>query len=148
MSATDELFEAVSAGDLARVKEILERAPEAANAVDEEGATALHLAALHGQREMVRALVAAGADINRRDGRFGATPAGWAIEYLREMGGLLAMEMEDVRFAVERGDVDWVRRFLERLPALAKTLMSYAEESGNEVIVALFRRALERLSDD
>jgi hypothetical protein len=31
------------------------------------------------------------ADINARDDRFDATPAGWAIEYLRGLGGLLAI---------------------------------------------------------
>ena len=37
-------------------------------------------------RAIVRLLVQQGADINARDTEFGATPAGWAIEYLREMG--------------------------------------------------------------
>lgn len=30
-----------------------------------------------------------------RDDRFGATPAGWATEYLRGAGGLLSIEIDD-----------------------------------------------------
>jgi len=112
----------VSAGDLARAKEIPERPPEPANAADGEGVTALHLAAPQGQREMMRALVAAGGGINRRDGQFGAAPSNWAIEYLREMGGLPAVA----------GGRD----------KPGKALLRDAGESGNEIIVALFRRAL------
>lgn len=49
-----------------------------------------------------------------------STPAGWAIEYLRGLGGFLAMEIEDVILAIRQGDVGWVRRFLTRMPALAR----------------------------
>lgn len=42
------------------------------------GATGLHWAAIRGRREIVHWLVAAGADPNRRDPEFDATPAGWA----------------------------------------------------------------------
>ena len=42
------------------------------------GETALHEAAMNGEREIVDILLAAGADPNRRDDRFDATPLGWA----------------------------------------------------------------------
>jgi Ankyrin repeat len=42
------------------------------------GETALHEAAMNGEREIVEILLAAGADPNRRDDRFDATPLGWA----------------------------------------------------------------------
>jgi hypothetical protein len=51
---------------------------------------------VHGHRPIVKLLLEQGADINSRDGRFGATPTGWAIEYLREMHGRLAIELDDL----------------------------------------------------
>ncbi len=90
-----------------------------------------------------------GADINARDDRFNATPAGWAIEYLREEGGLLAIEIEDAMFAIRENDVRWVQRFLTRLPTLAqardaqgKALSQHAAESGNAEIARLFETVL------
>jgi hypothetical protein len=44
---------------------------------------------------VVRAFVELGAGSNARDSEFAATPAGWAIEYLREMGGFQALELDD-----------------------------------------------------
>ncbi|HEU4999857.1 MAG TPA: ankyrin repeat domain-containing protein [Lapillicoccus sp.] len=51
----------------------------------EEGRTALHRAAWIGDVEMVRALLAAGADPNRLDEEHGTSPLGWA-EYGRQPG--------------------------------------------------------------
>lgn len=78
----------------------------------------LHYAAFNGHRDVVRALVKAGADVNEIDSQSGATPAGWAIEYLRELGALPATELDDLAFAIRRGDADWVARFVERHPDL------------------------------
>lgn len=44
----------------------------------------------------VQELVRQGAEINATDVEFGATPTGWAIEYLRELGGVLAIELNDL----------------------------------------------------
>ena len=144
-----ELFLAVVSGDGDRVRELLGSDPSAAVVKDDEGATALHYATLIGHRTIARALMEQGADVNARDERFGATPAGWAIEYLREAGGLLAIEIDDVVFAIHQKDVPWVRRFLTRLPALAqardahgKPLSEHAIESGNDEIARLFETAL------
>ena len=46
--------------------------------VDLMGATALHHAAIHGRASLVRALIAAGADVHRRDREHDSTPLGWA----------------------------------------------------------------------
>jgi Ankyrin repeats (3 copies) len=144
-----ELFLAVVSGDGDRVRELLASDPSAALMKDDEGATALHYATLNGDRAIARVLLEQGADVNARDERFGATPAGWAIEYLREAGGLLAIEIDDVLFAIRQQDVPWVRRFLTRLPTLAqardahgKPLSEHATESGNDEITRLFETAL------
>jgi hypothetical protein len=139
----------MSSGNAERVRELLASEPEAAQARDDQGATALHYATLNGHREIAELLIKSGADINARDGRFGATPAGWAIEYLRERDGLLGMEIEDVLFAIREKDVRWLRRFLTRLPALAratdaqgKAVSQYAAESGYDEIARLIETAL------
>jgi hypothetical protein len=59
------------------------------------------------------------------------------------------MEVEDVVFAIRESQVSWVRRFLTRLPALArardprgKALSEHAAELGNAEIIRLFELAL------
>ncbi len=86
-----------------------------------------------------------GADINAADSEFGATPTGWAIEYLRELGGFLGIELTDSGYAIERGDLEWVARFLKRFPALREARDSQgtsfsvlAQQSENPDIAKLF----------
>jgi hypothetical protein len=88
MSNVEDLIEAVKEGDLDRVGAILDASDDLTNQRDESGATPLHYATLNGHFEIARLLVERGADVNSPDGQFGAMPAGWAIEYLREVGGL------------------------------------------------------------
>ncbi|HSB55704.1 MAG TPA: hypothetical protein VLD58_15190, partial [Gemmatimonadales bacterium] len=87
----------------------------------------------------------AGADINARDTRFGATPAGWAIEYLRQRGALLAIEIEDAARAIGEGNVPLTRLYLRRFPALRAAatadgtpLRLQARSSGNPELARLF----------
>lgn len=145
MSEFDKLIEAAGQGNLADVKTVLRTHPQLINQLDQSGATALHYAAFGGHRSVVQELVKRGAEINARDNKFGATPAGWAIEYLREMGGFLAIELDDLAHAIRRGDVEWVTRFLRRLPALrgasdpqGKPFKLLARECGNQEIANLF----------
>jgi ankyrin repeat protein len=145
MGLTENLIDAVKQGDLERVQGILEADGGLVHARDELGATPLHYAALNGQRRIVDLLLERGADINSPDGRFGATPAGWAIEYLREKGGHLAIELNDLAYAIRLGDTRWVSRFLQRFPALryatdteGRPFQKLAQESGNPEIAALF----------
>ena len=87
MSDLANLMEAVQQERPDRVRAILDADSELVNQRDESGATPLHYAAFNGQRQMVQLLLERGANINSTDDKFGATPTGWAIEYLREMGG-------------------------------------------------------------
>lgn len=149
MTEFEKLIEAAKRGDLADVRAIItahgDAEPFNLNQRDPSGATALHYAAFSGHRAVVEELVSHGADINAADGAFGATPAGWAIEYLREMGGFLGIELDDFAHTIRRGDVAWVKRFLGRFPALraardtkGKPFQLLALESGNREIADLF----------
>ena len=145
MSDLANLMEAAKHGDLAAITTILQRDAALINQRDPVGATALHYAAFAGHRSLVEALVKQGAEVNAIDTQCGATPAGWAIEYLRELGGLLAIEMDDLAYAIQRGDLEWVKRFLARLPALrgatdkqGKPFKQLAQQSGNPEIANLF----------
>ncbi|MEM9304475.1 MAG: hypothetical protein AAGE01_20355 [Pseudomonadota bacterium] len=140
-----DLGEAAAAGDEGAITRLVERGDVDLDARDGNGAAALHRAAFEGQREAFGKLVAAGADPNIRDGKFGATPAGWAIEGYRQLGALLAIEIDDFEHAIRKEDVAWARRFVERLPALRSatiedgtTLREVAEATGNAELIALF----------
>ena len=119
MAALTSFIDAVNRGDLATVTDMVAREPALARDTDADGATALHHAAFTAQHDVVDALLQAGADLNARDGTFDATPGGWALHRLRERGALLAIEIDDVVYALERGEVAWVQRFVTRHPALA-----------------------------
>jgi ankyrin repeat protein len=146
MGELEKLIEAARQGVMEDLKAILHRNPELVREPDETGATALHYAAFGGHRDAVRLLVEAGGDINATDAQFSATPAGWAIEYLRTMGAFLGIELSDFAYAIEKGDAEWVARFLKRFPALryardtqGRAFQALAEKSGNAEIQKLFQ---------
>jgi uncharacterized protein len=58
-----DVFEAAALGDLARVDALLREDPDLARAWSSDGFTALHYAAFFGSPDTVRALAAAGADL-------------------------------------------------------------------------------------
>ncbi|SPE20221.1 hypothetical protein SBA5_290075 [Candidatus Sulfotelmatomonas gaucii] len=145
MDEFEKLIDAAKRGALEDVKVIVRDHPAWVSQKDEEGATPLHYAALGGHRPVVKFLVQQGAAVNATDSQFGATPAGWAIEYLREMGAFLGIELADLAFAIQRGHIDWVRRFLQRFPALrqasdtqGRPFKQLAAQSGNPEILRLF----------
>jgi len=148
MDEFGKLIDAAQHGKADEVRAIVGNHAELIKQRDKSGATALHYAAFAGHRAVVQLLVAAGAEINAPDSQFGATPMGWAVEYLREMGGFLAIELSDFAHAIERGDVEWARRFLNRFPALrrandtqGRSFELLARQSGNQEIVNLFGSA-------
>src|SRR4051812_22919151 len=122
MDDVQAFFSEVERGDIETVRAMVAAAPRLVQARDTTGATALHVAAFHGHRTIVELLLASGAEINARDGTFGATPAGWAIESLRERGALLGIEIEDALFAIRRGDVELLTRLVTRHPALVSAV--------------------------
>jgi ankyrin repeat protein len=145
MREIEKLIEAAKRGALDEVSSLLSVHPELVNEKDDAGATPLHYAAFGGHRPVVECLIAHGANINAPDSKFGATPAGWAIEYLREKGGFLGIELSDFAFAIETGDLEWARRFLKRFPRLrhavdlqGRPFADLASRTGNHEIIQLF----------
>jgi hypothetical protein len=122
MTDLEILKQAIENDDFDAAASLLERNKHVSIQTDAVGATALHYAALYGRRRIAELLVERGADINHRDGEFDATPAGWAIEYLRGLGGHLAIELDDLAYAIETHDLKWVTRFLARFPRLRTAL--------------------------
>ncbi len=146
MSELERLVDAANRGALDEVASMVGNHPELVNERDDTGATPLHYAAFGAHRPVVEFLVRHGAEINATDARYGATPTGWAIEYLREMGGFLGIELSDLAFAIEGRHVEWVRRFLKRFPALrqasdthGRSFKQLAEQCGSAEIAQLFQ---------
>lgn len=145
MSDHSTLISAIERGDLDAVRTTIAAAPQLVRARDDDGATALHHAAFLGQRAIAELLIDSGAELNARDGMHQATPAGWAINYLRERGALLAIEIEDALFAIRRGDAELLARLIMRHPALAdaadrdgRPLAEHAADTADPEIIGLF----------
>lgn len=140
-----EVFESVASGDAPALTRLIDADPSLVHARDADGATALHHAAFNGHQSIMQLLIDRGADLNARDSKFGATPAGWAIHFLRDRGALLAVEIEDALFAIRRGDSELTRRLVQRHPQLLIAydaqgipLADHARRSGDLEIAALF----------
>lgn len=88
-----EIHAAAQAGDLARVRELAGANRSQLTAVDENGATPLHLAAAGGHLELVRWLLESGAPPDATDGG-GNTPL---------QGATLAGRLEVARLLLDRG---------------------------------------------
>ena len=142
----DEAFlNAIKNGDFAKVSEQVSANVDLVKQSDENGATGLHHASFCGFAEIAQLLIDYGADVNAIDDEFGATPAGWAIEHLRRRGALLAIEIEDLKFAVCNNDETWAIRLVNRFPHLKQAvdedgtlLQHYAAQSSSDRIKALF----------
>jgi uncharacterized protein len=93
MSDLAELVRAVSEGQVDTARTILDRTPSLAS-TQHKGASPLHYAAIHNQREAVDLLIDRGASLEDLDTEYGAAPIGWA----NEKG-----HMEMVRYLHSRG---------------------------------------------
>jgi len=71
-----EAIKAVNSGNVAKVRELLNKYPALVHAKDKEGSTLLHQAAWKGFDEIAKVLITCGADINAQDNRThrGGTP--------------------------------------------------------------------------
>jgi ankyrin repeat protein len=85
-----KLYDAAKRGDVARVTALLDRGADPNESGDEHGTTALTIAAFLGHLDVVRALLARGADVDRPN-KFGSRPIFTAVTNakLRVIGALL-----------------------------------------------------------
>ena len=78
VSGSQEIFDAIKAGDLAKVKSAVEKAPQALNSLNPYDQTPLIASVQEKEEEIAAYLIASGADVNARD-KSHATPLSYAI---------------------------------------------------------------------
>jgi len=78
--AAEDIFAAAIVGHTDQVAALLKEDPKLINARDGDGRTALHWAALYGQKKVVELLLAEKADVNSLD-EDGFTPLHWAATF-------------------------------------------------------------------
>ena len=76
---SDQFYEAVRSGDVAAVTKLLDQGVDV-NTKFRYGATALFKAAERGHTEVVKLLLARGADVTVKDTFYGATAMSWALD--------------------------------------------------------------------
>jgi ankyrin repeat protein len=121
------LVDAVSTGDLSAATALLDLNPALAREMY-GGASPLHYAALHGQRDAVDLLIDRGANLDAVDHEYGATPIGWAnekghmalVEHMRARGARLSLHM-----AAAFGFLDDVRALAVQHPDQIDHLVGY-----------------------
>jgi hypothetical protein len=99
-SEADELWKAARSGDTTTVKRLLDAGLDA-NTPFRYGATALSYACDRGHLEVVKVLLAHGADVNVKDTFYGATPLDWATN--PASGGVTMRHVEIVRLLLRHG---------------------------------------------
>jgi ankyrin repeat protein len=91
-----EIHDAAKAGDLAKVKALLNSNPDLVSSKDNNGTTPLHLAAHEGHKDMAELLLANKADVNAKD-MYGDTPLHYAALWgYMDMVQLLLANKADV----------------------------------------------------
>jgi hypothetical protein len=145
----EEFFAAVRAGDLGRVKALLEAGVDV-NTKYRYGTTALFPACDRGHTEIVKLLLERGAEVNVRDTFYRATPLTWAatkgnseiVKLLLDKG---AEGVEGVlTTAANRGDAATARVALEKgglKPETLSSALAAAMRGKHEAIVKLLEEA-------
>jgi ankyrin repeat protein len=145
----DALRRAASAGDLAKVKELLAAGVDV-NAANGYGGTALAFAADKGHAAVVDLLLERGADVNAKDRFYGATPLVWAVGHghAEIVRALLAKgaegEAEALAAAAGEGQSAVVKLILERGklgPEALSDALTVATQSQQTEVAALLTAA-------
>lgn len=115
--------------DMAPMVSLLLELGAPGDAVDHDGATALHRAAQFGAMSVIEVLLSAGAQVDVRDRKWQGTPMSWAgVLGQRQVTERLAPLTRDVRALARSGRVDRLAAVLHDEPALANhTLLGESE---------------------
>jgi outer membrane protein assembly factor BamB len=149
LSPSEALLDAARAGDLAAVRQLLD-AGAGVNAANKYGVSALGFAAERGHSDIVRLLVARGADVNAVDSFYGSRPVDFALRgghldiavYLLEHKALGAVSV--LNTAIRRRDAKAVRIALAAKQADAAALAAasaIAAQAGDAAIAAMVKSA-------
>jgi hypothetical protein len=127
----DQLYEAVRKGDLAAATSLLDQGADV-NAKFRYGATALFKAAERGHTEIVKLLLARGADVTVKDTFYGATAMTWALDndHVEVVTAILAKDTSEV------GDV-LMTGVREGKPALVTVALASGKVSAGTLTGAL-----------
>ncbi len=151
----DALWDAARNGDAAAVTRLLDAGVDV-NAKFRYGATALSYACDRGHLEVVKVLLARGADVNVKDTFYGSTPLLWAVSPAMARK---PQHVEIVRLLLERGarnkddalisaasapDAEMTKAILETgsfSPSALSDALESAAESKDQNVIALLERA-------
>lgn len=119
--AVDQFFDAVDAGDEARIKELVDKRVVDINLSRRRGYAALHLAAARGDLATVKYLIRLKADSNVLDGS-GATPLMWAVFRRHESVVKFLAPKTDLKIARQGGETAFDLAKRMKMTRLLKTL--------------------------
>jgi ankyrin repeat protein len=144
----EELRSAASRGDLARVSALLEAGTDV-NAKSEYGATALSYAADKGHLDVVKLLLARGAEVDPEDSFYHSTPITWAgynghVEVVKALLEAGADAGSAVMMAINRGKGEVVRAVATSGKVPLESLsgaLAMAQTAGKPEIVKLLEEA-------
>jgi ankyrin repeat protein len=133
----DKFWEAVRQGDLARVTELLDQGADV-NAKFRYGATALFKAAERGHTEIVKLLLARGADVTVKDTFYKATAMTWALDndHVETVRALLEKDSDSVgdvlMTGVREGKDAYVEMALARGGVKPETMTAALAAASND----------------
>ncbi len=119
--AVDQFFDAVDAGDEARIKELVEKRVVDINLSRRRGYAALHLASARGDLATVKYLIRLKADSNVLDGS-GATPLMWAVFRRHEGVVKFLAPKTDLKIARQGGETAFDLAKRMKMTRLLKSL--------------------------
>ncbi|MDH4271604.1 MAG: ankyrin repeat domain-containing protein, partial [Candidatus Aminicenantes bacterium] len=122
---TQEIFDAVKANDLAKVKALVEANPQLVNATDPDGRTPLHWACRGVHYELLKFLVEKGADVNAQDNDEIAPLHSLASKAHAEGTALLITHKADVNVKSAAGDTPLHFAVQSSSIAVVKQLMGH-----------------------
>lgn len=141
--ANEELWEAARKGDASKVEELIKKGVDP-NAKTRYGVTALAFACDHGHLEVVKVLLANGADVNVKDTFYGGTPMDSALEsgHTEIVKLLLEASPEDALIGAARGGnktiVDYVlSKYKPSAENLSEALLAARDWEQEEIVKTL-----------